>query len=789
MLSLIIPIVFYIGDFYFTSKVHHFEKHQVVEPTEKNYGHTLYICKHCGMVKSDNYVEPTSYLTPNIVINEICSSNDSFLPDENGECFDWIELYNPTDRVINLLGFGLSDKKSELYKYTFGDVEIKPKGYLIVYAVGNDGLENFNTNKVYANFKLNSKGESIYLTLPTGKVIDKVTYPELKGNESYSRFEINNEVIFKITKGTPMEENKEFVFVKPPVFSANSGFYSNPFMLTLESEPGTEIYYTLDSTEPDRNSIKYEGPILIKDMTPNENVYRVKKDTTTKEEVFPQGPVDKATIIRAVAYDKDGNKSEIVTKSYFVGLDKYKNSNVISLVTAPDNLFGEENGIYVKGVAYKQWELNGENGKSPLLNWQKRGFLWERPADISYFDKGNLVLEQKLGIRIRGNTTRKLQKKSFSVYARKFYDGQNRLLTPLFEELSYQKSFILRACNYKEGFLQSLVSDRDISTQLAKPCTLFIDGEYWGEYYILEKYGTHYIQEHYGINKDNVSIIKNGKLESGDKSCLDEYNNLLSFIQNNDMSMDENYNYVCEQIDIKSLIDFYCAQIYLGNSDFSYYNNVEIWKSITKSNNPYEDGKWRWMLYDLDICITSDEKYSEDTFTVDFPYVSGIYKDPFITNLMKNEEFCKQFVNTFMDMANYNFNKDIAKGKLYKATDNPSKRIVTFFENRFDYITKYMADFFKLKGKLTNVTLNITNPEQGTIKLNTLPDNITNSKWTGKYYTDYEITVTAIAKEGYTFAGWKIDGAEIVGDKNSPTISVKLIDNQDCSIEAIFVQK
>jgi len=64
---------------------------------------------------------------------------------------------------------------------------------------------------------------------------------------------------------------------------------------------------------------------------------------------------------------------------------------------------------------------------------------------------------------------------------------------------------------------------------------------------------------------------------------------------------------------------------------------------------------------------------------------------------------------------------------------------------------------FKLKGKLTNVTLNISNPEQGTIKLNTLPDNITNSKWTGKYYTDYEMTATGI-EQFADYVEWYMDG-------------------------------
>ncbi|ADU75796.1 lamin tail-like protein [Acetivibrio thermocellus AD2] len=789
--SLLISVAFFTGGLYLNSSIHQFEEYQTVEATEKEYGYTIYVCKHCGKVKMDDYVEPTSYLLPNIVINEVCSVNNSFLPDENGDCYDWIELYNPTDRVINLMGFGLSDKKTDLFRYTFGDVEIKPKEYLLVYAVGDEVIESSETDRIYANFKLTSQGESVFLTLPNGKIIDKVTYPELNSDESYSRFEVNNTVTYKITKGTPMEENREFIAVQPPVFSADSGFYSEPFMLTLTAEPGMEIYYTLDSTDPNMNSIKYEGPILIKDATPNENVYRLKRDTTTQKEKFPEELVDKATIVRAVAYDKNGNCSEIVTKSYFVGLDKYKNTNVVSLVTDPANLFDEEIGIYVKGKEYKQWELSGKAAEEPLLNWDKRGFLWERPAEVAYFDKGNLVFEQRLGIRIRGASNRDRQMKSFNVFARKFYNGQNRLLTPLFEELSSQKSFILRACDYKEGFLQSLVGDRNVSTQLAKPCILFIDGEYWGEYQILERYSTHYIEEHFGVNRDYVSMVKAGKLESGSETSLNDYNNLLAFIKNNDMSEKENYDYVCERIDIQSLIDCYCSQIYLNNVDFAYNKNVQIWRTETKSNNPYEDGKWRWMLFDMDACIKNNWKnlerfYDFNTFIGDFPYTNEIYEDPFIANLMKNKDFCKQFVNTFMDLANYNFNKDLVIEKLYKVTDNPDESMIIFFENRFDYITKYMAEFFKLKGKLTNVTLNISNPEQGTIKLNTLPDNITNSKWTGKYYTDYEMTATAIPKEGYAFAGWKIEGAEIVGDKNSQTISIKLFDDRDCSIEAVF---
>lgn len=44
------------------------------------------------------------------------------------------------------------------------------------------------------------------------------------------------------------------------IFSRESGFYAELFELELTSKTGT-IYYALDGTTPDRNSIKYENPI------------------------------------------------------------------------------------------------------------------------------------------------------------------------------------------------------------------------------------------------------------------------------------------------------------------------------------------------------------------------------------------------------------------------------------------------------------------------------------------------------------------------------------------------
>lgn len=53
-----------------------------------------------------------------VVINEYCSSSTSFL-DEYGDNADWIELYNTSSADVDLTGWHLSDKASNLGKWTF----------------------------------------------------------------------------------------------------------------------------------------------------------------------------------------------------------------------------------------------------------------------------------------------------------------------------------------------------------------------------------------------------------------------------------------------------------------------------------------------------------------------------------------------------------------------------------------------------------------------------------------------------------------------------------------------
>lgn len=73
-------------------------------------------------------------------------------------------------------------------------------------------------------------------------------------------------------------------------FSAESGFYDEGFYLEIEADEGEKIYYTLDCSDPDENSILYEGPIWIDDASNNENVYSMITDVSVdfNEELLNQ---------------------------------------------------------------------------------------------------------------------------------------------------------------------------------------------------------------------------------------------------------------------------------------------------------------------------------------------------------------------------------------------------------------------------------------------------------------------------------------------------------------------
>ena len=579
------------------------------------------------------------------------------------------------------------------------------------------------------------------------------------------------------------------------VFSYESGFYDEPFELELYAPPGTRIFYTLDGSDPNEDAILYTGPIRIDDATQNENVYSLRTDVSGRfisEDIYepkhtytvPDYNIDKCTVVRSAYCDANGSFSEIKTKCYFVGYAEksgYDNINIISVVTDPVNLFDYETGIYVLGHIFDEYiKENGGDWFSWEANYSQRGFEWEREANIQVFDpERTLLLSKNCGIRIQGGTSRSMLPRSMSIYAREQYDDEGRFYVDLFHTDYMADTITLfaggndRLTKFKDMLASELVGNRNFATMHYVPYAMFFDGEYWGVYWLTEKYDDVYLGYYYNVDKDNIIMLKRGQAEEGEEN-YELYSQLKDYLTNNDLSVDANYQHACEMIDIESYIDYYASEIYIGNVDWPGANEA-LWRVVETGDGKYEDGRWRWMMYDVNYG-TMDPSSADYDKLYDVMDSSKIFR-----NLCRNESFKRQFTTTFMDIVNTSFAEEnvnsvissqaalmdmptTAHYKRFYGAENSFvfmdeiRGIQDFFDHRKQYIVQYLKDDLGLTGVLASVELQINDTASGSVILNSIePSFNDDGKWNGEYYTDYPITLTAVANDGYRFVRWECD--------------------------------
>lgn len=658
-----------------------------------------------------------------LLINEVCSKNKTVVLKPYGEACDYVELYNDGWLPHFIWGLYLSDDAGDLKKYAVPLHILYPQEYQVV-ALNDD-----------APFHVSEEGEVLYLSDEDGKILDQVECIALKGDQAYSRIEDGSEV-FEIRTCTPGKSNlKSDPVLLPPAFSHKSGFYSEAFELVLSAGEGTQIFYTLDGSAPTRESGLYTEPILIGDASLKENVWSMRKDVSAgflPENVEESGyrtpayPVDKCTVIRAISVDEEGNESLIASGTYFVDYqhkEGYQGMNVVSLMTDPESLFGYDKGIYVTGKVY-------EDTKAAIpdqwfadywfwweANYTQAGEEWEREACLQFFDnKGELILTKNAGIRIQGGANRGKLPKSLNLYARDTYDGSSRFEADFFGSSYQPQRMTLFAggddsqINLRDCLAANACGKRHFATMDFAPYVLFLNGEYWGCYWLTEKYDKEYFEYHYHIDGDDLLLMKNGRYGFGaiEKEDMELYEEMRSAVIDADLSVEENYQRVCEILDIDSFLDYYAAEIYIGRSGDWPSGNFALWRTRETGEGTYSDGRWRFLLFDVNGYSMESWLTEEDT------YQNVIRQDPLFASLMENPKCREQFAATILDMAENEFLPErinafladfevLMEAPLRKEHqrfygDSEQNRldfegeiqeVRAFFEGRYEYITNY----------------------------------------------------------------------------------------------------
>ena len=155
-----------------------------------------------------------------LLINEVCSSAKKSVKDAAGESPDWIEIYNSSDKAMDISGIGLSDGAKKKFKFAFPEGTIIPAdGYILVYC---DDAVNEAEGEYHAAFKLSADGESVYMTHPDYGEIDFVKVPLLDEDVTWGRFANGSEnfTYLSYTPGKTNDTAEDLTPVEMPVFSA-----------------------------------------------------------------------------------------------------------------------------------------------------------------------------------------------------------------------------------------------------------------------------------------------------------------------------------------------------------------------------------------------------------------------------------------------------------------------------------------------------------------------------------------------------------------------------------------
>ncbi len=658
---------------------------------------------------------------------------------------DYLELYNPSSLDLDLSGFIISDGSHDM-KLPEGTVLSGGKYLVIFTSEGSDAVGL-------------GEGDTVSLSDAAGKLISELQIPEISGGLVLAHNMMTGEM--EVTVPSP---GRGYTTLS---LSAESGYYDEGFSLYVNSgEAKVTLRYTTDGSAPDISSREYRDGIEVSDPSDRPGVYRLTQNVVPLwEEYVPEVEnEDKVFIVRVAAFDEGGVKIGETAGTYLIGKDEYKNSGedeaeeggntfryVLSLIADPEDLFGDA-GIYVTGAEYDKWYTSGQIGEAPEMSMYRTGRESEISAYLQLFGD-DLLMDQSVGMRIQGASNRSRVNKRFSLYARKEYSGDRYFAYELFDCKSH--ALLLRE-DFADAFLQHIVSDLGIGGMGAVPATVFLDGEYWYDTYIREKYNEDYLEAHYGVDRNDVTILE---------AIPDE---IYEYIDTHDMSQESSYEELNQIMDIENYITFLSANIYLNNVDFSEEKNLRCWKSFGLG----DDQRWKFLIYDMDaVTWVSSEVYDGynavtlDTFTAPRIYIGNTtYEtDRIFAALRENRIFCEKFVTRFMDLSNTTFERNHVSQQLQKWGENRLWN-GSFFDNRMIYIAQGLADEFALSGQMRKVTVAVSDEGAGQITVNTVTPEFIEGSWSGYYFEDYAVMLTAEAEEGYIFAYWTDGTRQIEGE-------------------------
>ncbi len=685
-----------------------------------------------------------AFPSDSLKINELMVSNihAQLLPDY-ADFEDWIEIYNAGNTSADLSNLYLTDDFSFPLKWKFPEnAAVQPKSFYIVWA---DDLNQGN----HASFKLSKSGEQIGLYHADGTVIDTVTFGRVPDDVSWGRFPDGSGTWQYFSQHTCNGSNAVPGVagnsqLPPPSFSPEGGLFAGPQLVTITAGAGNTIRYTTDGSLPTLQSNIYSQPI----------------------------PVDSTMVLRAGSFHDTMLPGEPITHTYVI--NEPSTLPVIAITAPPEFLFDEEYGITV-GTCVSD-TIGAEPPFDTSANFWNH---WERPVHIEFWEPdGDRAFKQDAGIKVFGGLFgRQIRQKAFTVYARDKY-GNKDFDYPLFPSKSINsfKRFLLRCSSndfnstyIRDAMMNTLVTGQmDIDYQAYQPAMVYINGHFWGLYNIREKMNQFYPESNYGIDADSVDLMEGiGSPAHGDNS---QYHHLMDYVEIHDMALSGSYQYVQTLMDVGEFMNYFITEMYVGNRDWL-HQNIKYWREHSA------DGKWRWLLYDLDWGFGGQDPRIPELFTVnmlqwvlDQGWASYLFQ-----RLMLNKDFRDEFAQRFATHLNLTFNplrvhaiidslvqqiepempRQIERWGAIRSMEywyEQLGKLHEFAQERQHFVFLHLDQTLN-PGEKAELILEVADPNSGWISVDEVPVPV--PAFSGPWYKNIPLRISAHARAGWRFVRWE----------------------------------
>lgn len=705
-----------------------------------------------------------------VVINEYSASNWKQFLDNHNDYEDWFELYNNSGTAVDISGYYLSDEVEEIMKWEIpAGTTIAANSYILFWCSGRDVVDGTNYHTNFRLTQTKQDPDKIILSDASGTVLDSLTLALTQTHHSRAR-ETDGSSVWKIcTEPSPGESNdgtEQYIsYSDRPSFSISGGFFSGSVTVNITTiEPDAEIRYTTNGNLPTATSMLYTDSLTFTETT----VLKAKV-FSSNDEVYPG-------LLMFNTYFVDEPESTLPVVSIAGNeLQDLANGDYDIIPIASIEIYDTTGDSKTRSYG----EMNG-HGQDSWANDQ-RSLDWISRDEFGY--------------------SRHLKEKFFVTSDR---DEFQRMIFRAAGDDNYPAAHHPEndgSAHMRDDYVQMIANNDGLVLDVRRSarCIVYLNGDYWGVYSFREKTDDHdYTEYYYGQGKYDIQYQMTWGdtwSEYGGEATMDAWNELRDFIEDEDMTVDENYTEATDQIDIYSLVDYFVANTTPVTTDWLIYNTA-VWRGF----NP-EGGhqKWGYTMWDNDATFGFYINYSGAPNTgtdatpcdVDeydpmwFPpsYFDGEGHVRILNALRENPTFEQFYLSRYADLFNTTYScenmlftldsmMNVIEPEMERHADrwygtydewhDNFMELRDFVEERCEILDVGLSDCYDLTGPY-NVVFKVEPEEAGYMLVNTLTHH--ELPWEGEYFGGMENLLTATANDpSYFFWYWTASDGGIFTD-------------------------